>query len=394
MNSLDEQLSALASGDLPPERARALRDRIEREPEVAAAWERMQQLVADLDALPADHPELSGPPVVVVPAPTVRRRSPLWGGMALLAAVALGFVAGRTTGPPDDWILAGDAVVDGDVQLMAADVPVSVDGRARISVEPVGGSARVEGQEREVPMNRSAILAGLAGAAVTVTVYEGTALVHAGDEADAPLQVRPGEPVHVRGGAEAARRKGGAPLPVEGSARDAALEQRVEELQAELAAIEGELQTERFGAAVARGQLKAEQGEVSEWPDEVPDALREETIREQLVERLAGLEGFDVEEVDCYEFPCVVALRYDGDDDSMDWGHPVADEVSIWADASLDDANVHMNQSVFREDDKPYARFVLFAVDDGSGGEEVGQRTKWRIEELGERLGDDATAGE
>ena len=383
--SLDEALSALLAGDLPADEAAALRARIDTEPEVAQAWAEMQQLLADLDALPPDHPELLAPPVRIRPVPANRS----WGWAAAVAAVAAVLVAWLSlgAGSPEVIVGSGETLLDGQLSLMAGDVSIDLDGRALISVEPVGPVVRGEQHTfPEDPMNRTAILAGLAGVAVTVTVYEGTARVHA-HEGEAPVTVTPGAPHHVRGGVPAV-----AALPGPGPARDAALEARVEALQAELATIEGELATERFGAAITRGQLKAEQGEPSEWPDEASDALREERIRDELATRLDELEGFGVQEVDCYEFPCIVALHYTGDDDTLEWGRPVADEVGAWAEEQLDDANISMTQSIFREDGEPDARFVLFAVDDGTGGEGTGDRTEWRLDQLSGRLGDDARA--
>ena len=395
-----ELLSRHLDGELSDEERAALQRRLDDEPALARQLEELRGVVDQLDALaPTEPPALdwehlalpSSAAEVVRASPTPANRPWLW--VAAVAAAAIALVASWPS--PEELVLAnGVAVVEGDRTVLAGDLRIAVDGRAAIAVEPPGGVPR--GGERhllEEPMDTRTILAGLAGAVVTVTVYEGTALVARAGEPATELQ----EGAQQRFGAPESpgtrvARKGGSEVPVlpaPGPERDAALEARVEELQAELADIEGELETERFGAALMRGQLKAEQGEVSEWPDDVADALTEAGLRQDLVPQLEGLGGFSVAELDCYEFPCVVALRYEGDDDSLEWGRPVGDVVGDWAEGALDNANISMNQSIFRDDEGPESRFVLFSVDDGSV-EGLGDRTKWRMDQLGEQLGDDA----
>lgn len=386
----DEALSMLAAGDLPPDEAAALRARIASEPEVAARWAAMQRLLTDLDALPVDHPELVGPPVRLPPEPMPAANRP-WGWVAAAVAVAAAVLLWVRTPSEADLVLGGGtSLVEGQLSLLAADVPIRVDGRAAIRVEPRAAVVRGgEGTPSEDSMDRNAILAGLAGAAITVVVYEGSAFVQA--EAGQPaLEVVPGAPRTFH--APEARPVAGLPAP--GPQRDAAVEARVEALQAELASLEQELATERFAGAVARGQLRAEQGEVSEWPAGVSEALTEARVREALVPELEALEGFSVADIDCYEFPCVVALAYDGDDPTLEWGRPVGDVVEAWSGEALENADISMNQSIFRDDDGTDARFVILAVDDGSGGAGVEERTAWRMGQLGERLGDDAIAGD
>jgi len=124
MNRATEmELMRLLHGELPPERARALRDRLEREPELAAAWERLESSWQGLEL----------PPPAPVPLGFAQRvaaqareqagalswdAAPGWvraaAAAALVTGIALGAGAGLWTG---DQTLA---VQGSEEQLSAA----------------------------------------------------------------------------------------------------------------------------------------------------------------------------------------------------------------------------------------------------------------------------------
>src|SRR5690606_2601970 len=85
--------------------------------------------------------------------------------------------------------VAGSQWVEGDVAMIAGAHEVRVRGRALVTVEPEGVDAREVVQED--PMNPTTHLAAaLVGAALSVTVYQGSALVLADDT---PVEIGAGE---------------------------------------------------------------------------------------------------------------------------------------------------------------------------------------------------------
>jgi hypothetical protein len=359
--TLDEQLSALAAGDLPEAEAAVLRQRIADEPEVAARWRAMQGLIADLASLPAT----ASPPVL-------RRRRPT-GRIAtgLLAAAAVLFALWPA--PPAEVLLAsGETWVDGDLSLLAGDRRITVDGRARILVEPPPGVVR--GGVQEDPMDTRTLAAGLAGAILTITVYEGLAVVSAGDttttvhagDTHTTRAARPSAPVAAPGTPERAQD----------------LADRVAALQEELDATKDALAAERFSGALTRGQLTAERGLVSEWPSEVPAAARPDAIAASVEDALGDLPEASVTRVDCDEYPCLVAIRYTGPEQQKRvWQGDIAERIEQWTEATFgEDASIGQNTSVYRNGDHE-GRFVMFGGYAG-GSEEVKARLGWRMERL------------
>jgi len=388
--SVHEDLSRLLDGDLSAGEAAALERRIETEPDVAAAWEQLQATVYALDGLSAG---MMLPPAAldeavlrrvapVAPVAPARAGPAAWvvaaaGLVALAAAVLLGL---RVPTPTTVAIGPGSSEFEGTLQVLVGDVVVDLDGRARIDVEPSGGAVRGGGQE--VDMNhRTAILAALAGAAVTVTVYEGRAAVQGPDDT-APTELKAGATRTLPGRAAA----GQPAAPVSDDAvREAELHQRVKELTDELDAIADELDTERFAGRLRDAELQRIQGVPSEWSDAVPEVLRPEAFEAELLP-LTELPGFTVADVDCSEYPCVAALKYDGDDQTLDWGSDVIDRISTWADDHLEDASLTVNKSVFKDDDSE-GRYLLFGLHDADPKGDVGQRTGARMDDLSDDLG-------
>jgi hypothetical protein len=378
--SLYESLSRLMSDDLPANEAAALRRRIEDEPETARAWAHLHAVVDGLEALPT-HVE---PPSVVIQAPA---RHPLHYVSALLAA-ALALLLLWPQAPQSVVLGPGRSDLEGRLTVFAGDLVIDLDGHAAIFVEPGAGMLR-DAQRIPTPqeseMSKSMVIAGMAGAAVTVMLYEGSAAVTGVDATATELVI--GDARTFEGAAPAQRPE------IDPSQTDAAkaewMRQRVAELTAEIGAIQDDLATERFAGQLVEAELQRVQGIPSEWTADVPDALRPARIEKELVEKVASMPGYQVAEVDCSEYPCVAAFEYTGDDQTLEWGSEVGEFVKQWADGNLDAASVSMNKSVFKDDDQT-DRFLLVAVGEEGMSEDVENRTDSRmdslIDDLGERL--------
>jgi hypothetical protein len=363
--TLDEQLSRLIDGDLTEEEAQALRDRIRREPDVARAYDEMTTLLAALSTLPETAP---APPLRVAPLRPARSFVAVAAPWIVAMAAALAWWI--TPGPPVVTIASGETRIAGDLSLLAGDVAIDLDGDARITVE-------------EDDMTRQQVIAGIAGAAVTVAVYEGTAVVRAAG----------GDPIVV--GAGQSRLFGGAGGDASASAGDReALEHRLAELERELDKTREALRLEQFSGALARGQLAAEQGSPAAWPPDVPAAMSTERFASELAARLEGIPDVEVEVVDCAEYPCIAALRFRGPDQSLEWGNDVADRISSWVtEVYGDDHSLSLNRSKFVSDDRE-ARYIVFGARAASEDPNVADREKWRMSSLVEQLGEQATADE
>ncbi|MEZ4237178.1 MAG: hypothetical protein R3F59_13695 [Myxococcota bacterium] len=293
------------------------------------------------------------------------------GAAVLAAAAALWLLWPR---PPAVLVLAGGAQwVDGDARVAAGDVVVDVAGQAWIQVEPAAGVGRVGASEG--PMTKT-VLAGLAGAAVTVAVYEGTAVVRR-DGAE-PVVVPAGHTERTRPAAAP-----GAP-PVTAVAAQA----EVTRLEGELAAAKQALAESEFSGALARGQLAAMQGTPSPWPEDAPAALRPEAFRAGLEAQLAELPDVSVAELDCAEYPCVAALHYTGTAEEREWSQQLRDAMQDWLRASVPGGlSVSVNTSRFDQGDASEA-YVIFGGYEGERESDVGQRTDFRIDAMVDQLGE------
>jgi len=268
-----EQLSRLLAGDLPPEEAEELRRRTEDDPEVRAAFEEIRAAVQDVAALN----DVSAPAHldarVLGQAPAARRsrRSflPLAVGGVLAAAATVALLL--RPGPPTVTLLDGSHLVDGRANVLAAGVPIVVDGTARIDVDP--------------PV-------------VSVSVSAGRARLRG---PGGSLTIAPGE-THTLGAPALASEPGGDAVLHDPTARIAALERQVEELRKALAEAE-------FTGAVARGQLTASQGEPAEFPVDLPEAYRQAAFERNLAATISDLPGAEIHAVDCSEYPCIATLK-------------------------------------------------------------------------------------
>lgn len=312
-----EALSRLHAGELPDDEAEQLRRRIDTEPAVARAWAELVALVDGIAHLPESHapPELDARVLGVAGGASAPTRRPLTariaGAVALaavaVAGIAVGWIAQRGSSgaeqPPRIAIVDGSQIVDGAIAVVAGDLPVQVDGVARITVtrEPTDRLARAPGQEE--PMDKRIAWAaglggGIAGALVTVAVYEGKATLDLGD---GPVVVEAGDSRTI-----VPERRVVARAVVD----DPSLtpEQRVAALQAENAALRAELEEAKFTGAVARGQVAATQGEPIAWTDDVPAAYRPDAFEATLRAEVGKVPGFKVDTVDCSEYPCIATI--------------------------------------------------------------------------------------
>lgn len=378
MTSDYEDLSRLLDGELAPVEAEALRARIAGEPRLAAAWERMRALPRDLGALPDELP----PPglddrVLGRTRPPSRRGR--WIALTATLAAALVLWVGTRPGAGRVLVISGEQWVDGQMDVLAGEIPVRVDGLARIAVEPALDVVRERAGE-EATMN--AVLAGaggvLAGAAVTVAVMRGAATLAPPDED--PIVVRAGERRTVAPDERVAETS--ATLPPRPRLPDGATAaQRIASLEAEVVDLRAKLAEVEFTHAVARGQLLAEQGEPLPWPEDLAEYLRPDAFETMIRENVATIPGLTVHSIDCSEFPCIAALRAsdpaEGWEDRLRTLPPAispGEELGVWMAITGGDVK---------------GTTVGMALMPGEGGEELSRRIEWRSRAL---LEDAATA--
>lgn len=304
MTELHEALSHLLDGELPPDEARALRDRIATEPEVAAAW----RVVSGLPEALADLPEEAPPPaldrkVLAAAKPAVGRSRSGWLAVAGWAVAAAAAVVALWPDPQPELILAaGHQWVDGEALLRAGDQLIEIDGAALVTVEPSGGVARGAGAEVEMSA-REAVVGALAGAVVTVAVYEGTArLWPASGDATAAEVVAAGEVRQV--GASGPERQ----VRLSKAPAGETPEQAVARLTAERDQLAQALEEARFEGALTRGQLAQHQGEPIPWDDAIPAAFGPEAVEKGITAFLADHPELELANLDCDEFPCIATF--------------------------------------------------------------------------------------
>lgn len=306
----DERLSRLLEGDLPAAEAEALRARLSAEPALAERYAAMQGMVRALGGLAAELPPPGRPrafgaatPEKSVRAPaTAAGRARPWVFAAVAAAVAAGFTFALRPAPPALAVLTGTTVVTGRSDVLVAGLPLSVDGRVRISVEPPAGGARGSQAELET-MDRSHLLSALVGSLVTVTVLEGHAHLAGSSEA-APLTLAAGESTAVTvGGAGRDRSAPAAPKDL------AAAQARIHDLEHQLAVAQ-------LSAGLTRGALEAHEGKPQPWPTDAPAAYQPDAFRAKLDAAVRTVPDASVVDVDCDEFPCVVVLATTSEGDN------------------------------------------------------------------------------
>lgn len=291
-----EALSRLLDGDLPPAEAEALRARIAAEPALAASWSTLQALPDDLLSL-AD----VTPPPVEPPAPRRANNTPAW----IAAAAALILLALWARPRPEPVLLHGEQLVEGTLTVLAGDTRVAVNGRALISVEPPEGFAREELRTPENPMNRSHLAAALAGALVTVAVYEGSAVVTPATAE--PVHVQAGETTSVGNPATPQRRVVVQRAP--GAATTSELSE-LDALREENHALKSQLAASRFGGQLANARVELHEGKPLPWPEDVPASWQPDAFTASIEAAMAAADiaGFPLD-IDCSEYPCLALIE-------------------------------------------------------------------------------------
>lgn len=360
--TLYEALSRLLDGDLDPDAAAALRARIANEPDVARAWAAINRLPARIADLP--HSE---PPALIergrAERPARLRAAPLWIAAALAASLAAFALLPRSA--PTLVLGEGTTVVQGRVDVLAGELMIEVDGESRITVEPLAG--RLRDGDSEVTMDRTHLLAALVGAAISLTVDSGTAILRA-----------PGkEPVTFTTGET--RRLGPAPTPPPPPSTNAS-DDRIAQLEQELTGL-------KLQHAFQQAQLNSTNGTVAEFPANLPAAYRPAEFEKKMREALQGNEQVDLLQVNCDEYPCIAILRssYAGDD----WGQKLADlGAAIKVENYGEDASIHEDSALLHGPDGD-VRVMAFATSPpGTEDENVSLRRASRVKELFDALGD------
>lgn len=365
-----ELLSKMLSGDLTRAERRKLEARMKEDAQLASAWEAMRTIPRALAELPDPTPPRHLDEAVLSSA---RRPRPwLLLPWALAAAALLAVLAWPRRDPPSAVLLEGRQVVEGHVTVLAGDLPVEVRGRAEISVEPPAGALRESDQEVS-EMTIHTLAAALTGAAVTVAVYEGSALINPGAEDAVALAA--GE-THTTAPPAAPQQRAvvtrAAPEDLSGASR--------EELEARVSALEEELAAARFEQQVASGRLTAHEGEPQEWPEGLPEAFTAGPYEQALAEAFEGAEGMELVEVDCSEFPCLAIVESFSNGD--DWPRAISDRArGVPEQLGYDEP---VSQSVMAssfETDEGFGNYVgLVMLPDGYQSEEAQTRASFRLE--------------
>lgn len=375
-DDLYESLSRYKSGDLSDSEARHLRERLATEPEVATSAAALEQLVSMLESLPEVAPPRDLDDLVLGRKPpagrsfVIRRSKTLVA--ALIAAVAVCALSlSREPTPTDITVSYGEQIVSGRAVLLAGDATISLDGQARISVEPVEAPVREPPLENE---DMKIILSSLGGAAlgaiVTIAVTDGHAVVTTTDGVSTDLNK--GEERVIR------------PIihsqPVSSIAAGATDAQRVQALEAEIESLRQELAEAKFTGAVARGQVAQSQGEPSPWPVDVDPAYQPASFEANLRAEIEKIPGLTLHQLDCEEFPCVATLL--GKDANGDLEKQIK-ALPESLQASYPNAGVWMGLAKMAgEDGVQSAAGLALMPNDGKPNDTVRTRTDFRAGSL------------
>jgi hypothetical protein len=383
-----ESLSRLHSGDLPEPEASALREQLLLDPEAAKVADDLEQLISMVSSLPEARPPrelddrvLGRPPATPARAVTPRRTLDWALGAGLGGAVAAAAAMAWLTEPvPYIVVHSGEQIVEGRVEMLAADARIELDGRARITMEPELPSLRGLGPEDPMKVVMGSLGGAALGVAVTVAVLQGHATVTAPDGAQIELDagerhvVRVGEP--------------GPELELVRASFEGTAEERAAALEAEVARLQQELAAARFEGAVARGQVAREQGEPSPWPKDVDPDFLPEAFEANVRAELAKIPGLEIHQLDCEEFPCVVTLTGKGN-----FVEQLKALPETLTSAYYPDSGVWMGVANSEDEEGPRSAAGISILPPGSEKDEgLRHRTNFRagnlLRELEDQLGD------
>lgn len=230
-------------------------------------------------------------------------------------------------------------------------------------------------------MNKQTLLAAVAGATVTIAVMQGTAMVHNGD-ASAAVPLQAGEQ-HTTTGTRAARPQATGPRAAKAVGDE--LAGRIAELEAEREAIQAKLKELSFENALTRGQLYQHEGEASEWPEGVHEVYQPSVLEQAVRSHIEGLEGVSLAQIECAEFPCVVAIQ--SETMAEGWDEAIKGSLAPLMEEIGTDGSVSTNTSVFRSNDLE-ARYIIFGASPSEHTTpEVKIRTEHRIDTMIDELG-------
>ena len=302
----DEDLSRLLEAELDFEQAKRLREDLETDPELAARWERLLSLDADLSALDeqpapphldqailenAPATEVSEPPA----APSKRWAWVLLAAGLVLAASPLLALTDWAQESPELAVASGSQWITGpSTVLLPDDKMLEVNGRVLLSVEPPAPLPRVLAQEEE--MNPKILLAAAAGAAITITVYEGGAILNGPEEV---VALTAGETHRSPARGTTAEPQAAVPQLIIESPSPA-------ELPAE---VQKELDQLRLKNQFLEGQLTASGARPNDWPEDLPAYLEPDGIRALMESKLTEFPHLKLMDVDCSEYPCVMVIE-------------------------------------------------------------------------------------
>ena len=378
-----ESLSRLLEGDLPEREAEALRARIAADPELARAWRRMQALPAALGDLPADLGPLpslgAGDPSSQIRSPL---RAPRWLPWALAAALAL--FALKRPPPVSVELRAGSQLIEGEALVLAAGIPIEVDGRVQISVEPSSARERVEAAKPEESMKLHPALAALGGAAITVAVYEGRARLTPPGEAAVDIGAGESRTLDAPG-SEPHRAPSVADAPAARTDRDRSQDDRIADLEAQL-------DEARFSMGLVRGQLAKLQGKPTAWPEDLRPAYQPDAMRAFAQEAAQGMPGVEVASVDCDEYPCIAVFRTANAGEG--WEAPFQELTGNLEAHGFEGESSVMGMAMGIDGEEGAVNLYGLVVGQGDQFDEATQeRTRYRADGLMRDLADEATGG-
>lgn len=383
-----EAISRLISGDLGPEAEAALRLRLKSEPDLAAQLESMTQMISDLQQLPELEPPVIAMPVGLPKEVVIRPRSyatsSRWAGVALLAATLLFWAMFR---PADTVVVQmdqGEQVVIGAAQVIASGLPIDINGKVRVSVEPPAGVVREGGQEIEMHMP-SSVAGVVAGAIVTVTVISGTAAIRG----DGVVKLEPGESHTVSAPASRNTTPPSSPIratqspPEQRPITESVAPMDLVTAKARIQELEDQVSMLQFEGALARGQVSAMQGEPQDWPNDVPEALTERAFTDSIESAIAQIDHARIIEIDCSEYPCIAVMESlsDAEDWTQELEHALHD---VMGDDAFDGENtsVTSHASTVQVNDTVAKIYAFGVSSDQHGGQDIKNRTSYRADSL------------